>query len=448
MQWKQGCGIVACWGRGEDGALGHGSSDEVPLPKAVWDLLGESAVLVACGAEYTIAVTPETTYSWGWGDFGRLGHGSCDDSFVPKPISFFSGMSVAAVACGDTHTLVTTRSGELYAFGRNQNGQLGVGDRDDRLSPVLVADLKGHVITSVSCGAEHSVVASSTCDVYAWGWGRYGNLGDGGRDDSLSPVRCCGLDTAGVSVVACGWRHSVAVGGDGRIYTFGWSKYGQLGHGDDVDCMTAKRVEGLAGVRVVRVAGGWRHTMAADSDGVLYAWGWNKFGQLGLGDCDDRSAPTVVSLPGGGTVAALACGWRHTMASTTDGRVYSWGRGVNGQLGHGKEEDKNTPTLLSALCEGTVSRASMVATTSAHAMSYVAAADRYAVVPGGDDGAVPSGTDAVPDVGEVGGDGAEDVDDDHGGVPMVPSGVPMVPNGGDGASAQEHPQPKRRREAE
>lgn len=76
------------------------------------------------------------------GDFGRLGHGDCNDVFIPQPIRALSGRSIVKVACGDTHTLAVTAEGELFSFGRNQNGQLGLGTTNDALLPQLVESLK------------------------------------------------------------------------------------------------------------------------------------------------------------------------------------------------------------------------------------------------------------------------------------------------------------------
>eukprot|EP00775_Hariotina_reticulata_P006154 gene6154-6391_t len=370
------CNIVASWGRGEDGQLGHGDAEQVNTPKAIHSLLGKDISSVCCGAEYTVAVSKkhQQVYSWGWGDFGRLGHGDCSDVFVPQQISFFNNMPIKQVACGDTHTLVCTTTGELYTFGRNQNGQLGHGNTGDLLAPRLVEDLKGRSVSSVAAGAEHSVVATSDGQVYAWGWGRYGNLGDGDRVDRHSPARVAALDDVVISHVACGWRHSAAVSGDGRVYTFGWSKYGQLGHGDHDDRLVPVEVSALTGRVIVQIAGGWRHTMALDQQGTAWGWGWNK----------DEAAPVVVDALAGRPVTLLACGWRHTVAVCNSGEVYSWGRGVNGQLGLGEEADEASPQLLKSLCRTTGSRAALLATATARA-GYVAPSDRYGVVPDGDD---------------------------------------------------------------
>lgn len=270
--------VTASWGRGEDGQLGHGDAEERLRPHAVFSLLKKGITAVYCGAEYSVAVssTTGTIYSWGWGDFGRLGHGDCKDAFVPTSISALSGKAVSSLACGDTHTLVVTDAGELFSFGRNQNGQLGHGTTIDDLEPRRVAALEGKTVTKVACGAEHSVCCTSDGDVYAWGWGRYGNIGDGGTEDRHVPTRVEGSDGMKATHVACGWRHSCCVDTEGILWTWGWSKYGQLGHGDQCDQLRPKKVDSLSGRSIVLVAGGWRHTLATDDEGRLYAWGWNK----------------------------------------------------------------------------------------------------------------------------------------------------------------------------
>lgn len=347
--------------------MGHGDAEQCVEPKAVAALLDQDIDSICCGAEYTVAVSrkQQRVYSWGWGDFGRLGHGDCSDVFVPQQIAFFNSMAIKQVACGDTHTLVCTEGGELFTFGRNQNGQLGLGDTADVLAPRRVTDLQGQVVTSVAGGAEHSVVATSDGHVYAFGWGRYGNLGDGERVDRHAPIRVHGLDGVHVAKVACGWRHSAAVTDNGRVFSWGWSKYGQLGVGDQNDRLIPHEVTALAGRVITAVAGGWRHTLALDQAGTLFAWGWNKFGQLGLGHTNDEVTPQVVEALAGRPVSLLSCGWRHTLAVTAAGEVYAWGRGVNGQLGLGQEADEHLPTRLDCLCKGHTDRAALLATAAA-----------------------------------------------------------------------------------
>lgn len=120
------------------------------------------------------------------GDFGRLGQGHTDDLVVPRAIASLSGRAVRSLACGDMHTAVLLQDGSLLTFGRNQNGQLGLGTREDRLEPASVDELAGTRIVGVSCGAEHTVCVSDEGRAYAWGWGRYGNLGLGSSADACA----------------------------------------------------------------------------------------------------------------------------------------------------------------------------------------------------------------------------------------------------------------------
>jgi len=173
--------LALTWGCGDDGQLGHGSAESRLVPGVLSELVGKTITSITCGAEYTVAICEgdDEVYSWGWGDFGRLGHGQPLDLFTPKSISSLKGLKVVSVACGDTHTLAVTQAGDIYSFGRNQNGQLGNGTTEDSLIPIQILGLKGTRITRAACGAEHSVALSDDGKLHAWGWGRYGNLGNG-----------------------------------------------------------------------------------------------------------------------------------------------------------------------------------------------------------------------------------------------------------------------------
>ena len=127
------------------------------------------------------------------GDFGRLGHGHGDDFNFPTQISSLMGKQVASVSCGDAHTLVVLADGKLFGFGRNQNGQIGNGTTADCFECTEVQNLQNEHVIGASCGAEHSVCVTQSGSVYAWGWGRYGNLGTDSFADECVPtcVSCC-----------------------------------------------------------------------------------------------------------------------------------------------------------------------------------------------------------------------------------------------------------------
>jgi alpha-tubulin suppressor-like RCC1 family protein len=98
-----------------------------------------------------------------------------------------------------------------------------------------------------------------------------------------------------------------------------------------------------------QIAGGWRHTVALDEDGQMYGWGWNKFGQVGVSNTEDQNYPQIVKGLADQRVTQVSCGWRHTVALTDRGNIYSWGRGTSGQLGHGDAVDRNEPKRIELL---------------------------------------------------------------------------------------------------
>eukprot|EP01026_Neomeris_dumetosa_P076364 TRINITY_DN8188_c0_g1_i10.p2 TRINITY_DN8188_c0_g1~~TRINITY_DN8188_c0_g1_i10.p2 ORF type:complete len:238 (+),score=32.05 TRINITY_DN8188_c0_g1_i10:40-753(+) len=201
-------GMVLTWGRGEDGQLGHGDAEDRVIPTIVEGLTHVQPKTIVCGAEFMAVLCSQEpqVYSWGWGDFGRLGHGSNEDSLVPRPLPFFTGIPIAQVCCGDSHTVIVTESGELYTFGRNQNGQLGLGHNQDQFNPQLVPSLQNKKMKEAACGAEHTVAVAEGGEVYAWGWGQYGNLGDGERHDRWQPTLVQGLQGIKLGQISSGWR--------------------------------------------------------------------------------------------------------------------------------------------------------------------------------------------------------------------------------------------------
>ncbi|CAA0839519.1 Ultraviolet-B receptor UVR8 [Striga hermonthica] len=378
--------VVCSWGRGEDGQLGHGDAEERFFPTQLSALNDEEIVSVTCGADHTTAYSESKlqVYSWGWGDFGRLGHGNSSDLFSPQPIKALHGLRIRQIACGDSHCLAVTMEGQVQSWGRNQNGQLGLGTTEDSLVPRKIEAFQGISVKMVAAGAEHTAAVTEDGQLYGWGWGRYGNLGLGDRDDRLVPGKVSTNEGERMVLVACGWRHTISVSSSGSLYTYGWSKYGQLGHGDFEDHLIPHKLEALSESCISQVSGGWRHTMAVTSDGKLYGWGWNKFGQVGAGDSLDHCSPVQVKFPQDQKVVKISCGWRHTLAVTNRQNVFSWGRGTNGQLGHGESVDQNVPKIIEALSmdgsSGQHIEASKVDVSSAE-KTWVSPTQRYAVVP-------------------------------------------------------------------
>ncbi|CAL9173745.1 unnamed protein product [Musa hybrid cultivar] len=376
---------MCSWGRGEDGQLGHGDAEDRLFPTILSALDSQGIVSVTCGADHTTAYSQsdDQVYSWGWGDFGRLGHGNSSDVFSPQPIKALQGLKIKQIACGDSHCLAVTMNGEVQSWGRNQNGQLGLGTTEDSLIPQKIQAFQGICVKMIAAGAEHTAAVTEDGDLYGWGWGRYGNLGLGDRNDRLIPEKVASIKGEKMVLVACGWRHTITVSSSGNLYTYGWSKYGQLGHGDFEDHLSPHWLEALKDSCISQISGGWRHTMALTSDGRLYGWGWNKFGQVGIGDNDDHCSPVQVNFPEEQKVKQISCGWRHTLALTERGNVFSWGRGTSGQLGHGDIVDRNIPKMIEVISKDGLGCKQIESSKflPSSGKIWVSPSERYAIVP-------------------------------------------------------------------
>jgi alpha-tubulin suppressor-like RCC1 family protein len=226
-------------------------------------------------------------------------------------------------SAGWKHSLVTSgKAGETWSFGSGEHGRLGHGGTGNEAVPRLIEALSGVVVKQVAAGALHSMVLTRDGDVFTWGWGRFGQLGHGNTDDQFVPKRVEGLTN--VTDVAAGDYHRMAVVEGGAVYTWGCNHDGQLGLGDHGEGTQRNVPTEVPGVNeVVAVAAGPRNSFVLSRDGTVMACGDNHFGQLGLGDTDDHDTFTVVT--GLRDVADIDAGYMHSIAMTAEGGLYAWG---------------------------------------------------------------------------------------------------------------------------
>ena len=153
-----------------------------------------------------------------------------------------------------------------------------------------------------------------------------------------------------VVFIAADSYHSACITEDGSTYTWGFGECGKLGHGDQTDRSSPTLVNGLVGIRAKEVACGARHTLIRTEDGRVYSFGCGMFGQLGHGNKEDRLTPTLIDAPlEGKFVVQVACGSKHSMVLARNGYVYTWGHGANGIIGHGSEVNYAIPCIVEAL---------------------------------------------------------------------------------------------------
>jgi hypothetical protein len=237
---------------------------------------------------------------------------------------------VSAVAAGDYHSFAVTSDTGLWAWGSNFVGQLGDGSTTDQHRPKLIMDN----VAEAAGGNSHTLARKSDGSLWAWGYNWYGQLGDGtsgpGSNHS-SPV----FVMNGVTAIAAGSVHSLALKTDGSLWAWGSNLAGQLGDGTTEQ--RTRPVQVLTGVIAMSTA--YYHSLALKNDGSLWAWGSNVYGQLGDGTQTDRLSPVQVFT----AVAAMSAGGYHSIARKTDGSLWAWGRNSYGQLGDGTTTDRLRP---------------------------------------------------------------------------------------------------------
>jgi alpha-tubulin suppressor-like RCC1 family protein len=327
-------GTVLAWGDGTDGDLGDNSTanNEVPMPVSLPN--GTIATSVAAGHDFALAATSTgAVYAWGNNSDGELGMNplTTSSSSVPVAVQLPSGTDVTAVAAGGDTSYALTSSGEIYAWGDNTYGELGDGSSGSNTSTYVPGNvqLQSEVATSIAADSEDALALTASGQVYAWGDNSDGQLGDG---TSTGPEMCDGNDpcsTAPVAVslptgvtataVAAGHYHSLALTSTGGIYAWGDNTAGELGDGEFGNGMTTYSDVPVAvklptGVTATAVAGGSEHSLALTSTGKIYAWGFNKEGQLGDNSTTSSDVPVAVKLPTGVTATAVAAGDYYSLA--------------------------------------------------------------------------------------------------------------------------------------
>lgn len=308
-------------------------------------------VQIAAGGNHTCAVTPVGGVKcWGWNNYGQLGDGTATNRSVPVDVIGLSS-GVASVAAGYFHTCAVTTGGAAKCWGRGSEGQLGDGAGANSLTPTQVSGF-GSGIASMSAGAYYTCAITTGAAVKCWGYNDYGQLGDGTGIDRWHPVQVSGLES-GVLGLSVGLYHACAIVTDGALWCWGLNSYGQLGNGTGLDSSIPALVQGLES-GVAGVSAGDAATCIVTIAGAANCWGYNGDGRLGDGTVTNRSVPTqVIGLSSG--VKSVSAGQWHTCAVMTAGAVKCWGRGSEGQLGDGYVLQRPTPVDVVGLASGVAS---------------------------------------------------------------------------------------------
>jgi len=308
-------------------------------------------------------------YAWGRNNHGQLGLGiDDDDRLIPTHVSD-GGRKYKAISAGGFHTLALAEDGDLYSWGKNDDGQLGLGDTTNRNSPKHVSD-GGRKYKAITAGRYNAFAIAENGDLYSWGVDIWGELGIGSPISypSLTPIFTTPQHVSDggrkYKAIAAGTYHTLALAENGDLYSWGNNLFGGLGLGHSGSpqnhCFPTPQHVSDGGRKYRAVAAGYHVSLAIAENGDLYSWGWNKEGKLGLGYYSDpgyeEDPQEDISIPqhvsdGGRKYKAVVAGFESIHAIAENGDLYSWGCNWWGELGLGyisdEREHPNTPTHVS-----------------------------------------------------------------------------------------------------
>ena len=274
---------------------------------------------------------------------------------------------VSTMEFGDSHVVMLKTDGSLWARGSGSCGQLGLGAKvlkcEDFLPVLALAHKK---VTTLDCGAHHSAAVTSSGDLYLWGRGFEGQTGHASPalDDAtnkaitgvqLLPKLVATFVRKPIASVACGENFTTVLTRTGEVWSWGEGQAGQLGYGRVTKQMVPKKVISqcpATGAAFADISCGWAHTLARTAAGDVYAWGFNAYGQLGLGHVNAMHYPTAVTpaLPESakqgakpGFVVDRVWAAHNYSAALMHGDLYTWGCGGHGRLGHEGNEHELAP---------------------------------------------------------------------------------------------------------
>ena len=334
-------GAVWSWGCNSSGQLGDGTYNEriSPVPVSFSGLGSATITAVAANCLRSLALDSNATvWSWGAAD---LGNGSTSGSNQPVHLTGLSG--ITAITEGNNWGLALDSSGHVWSWGANGYGQLGDNTTTTRTSPVEAVNYSGGSgtylsgVTAISAGQDHSLALIGGA-VYAWGYNNDGQLGDGTTTTRLLPVAVTGLSGVTIVAICAGYEYSAALDSNGYVWTWGANGDAQLGNNGTTNHSTPAQVNASSGYlsNVVGIACNRLSCFALKNDGTVWGWGEDHSGDLGNGTQTTVYVKyAAIQVPNVSGVSQITNGHNYSTVLKLDGSLQSWGYDYTGAVGTG-----------------------------------------------------------------------------------------------------------------
>uniref|UniRef100_A0A671RTG0 HECT domain-containing protein n=1 Tax=Sinocyclocheilus anshuiensis TaxID=1608454 RepID=A0A671RTG0_9TELE len=337
---------MLCWGSSASGQLGIGASEAFVFePRSCCMFDGRGLKEVACGSQHSLFLLHDgSVYACGSNSCGQLGHDK--GGWRPELVGALDAQKIAGVSCGQAHSLAVNEQGQVFAWGAGEGGQLGLGMAEEAVRvPRLIKKLCEHRISQVMCGNQHCIALSKDGQLFVWGENSSGQLGLGkGEPSTLSPQTLKSLCGIPLAQISAGGDHSFALSLSGAVFGWGKNSAGQLGLNDEQDRAFPCHIKFLRSQKVVYISCGEEHTAALTKEGGLFTFGNGSRGQLGHDSTRNEPLPRRVMELMGTEVSQIACGRHHTLAFVpSTGLVYAFGCNTQGQLGTGLRGNAKSP---------------------------------------------------------------------------------------------------------
>ncbi|XP_043513909.1 RCC1 and BTB domain-containing protein 1-like isoform X1 [Frieseomelitta varia] len=284
------------------------------------------------GNEALIVTMDKVVYALGCNTYGCLGIGDSHGTLYPKKVEALCGKAIKTFAFGrGPYVLALTEEGKIYSWGRDNYGELGNNSTNHMIPTLVTGNLSNEFIVDIACGSHHCLALTKEGKVYAWGDNSWGQIGYTVSINQNAPMKVNSrLADKTVICISCCHSSSMTVTDSGEVYGWGCNQVGQLGIGNYVNQVNPCKVTTLVGIVIEKIVCGSAHVLALSNKGVLYAWGENSYGQLGLNENRKTNicSPRQLAVKKMKRVLDMACSHHnHTSAAMVEGhRIFIWGQ--------------------------------------------------------------------------------------------------------------------------